>query len=145
MNRGLQYVLHVLVPLLVGGSIYIVWRAETLQMFRWFELAHLTGPLYTLREMYGGQSGWLPAWMLYSIPDAAWVYSFSMYFGLLWLDSNPRAAFSLAAAGPILGIGAEFGQALRIVPGTFDPADVLLLVVASIASTIVLIFKIERR
>ncbi|MFY9821038.1 MAG: hypothetical protein WAM82_06635 [Thermoanaerobaculia bacterium] len=143
MIRGLQYILHVVGPLLIGGIIYMIWRAETLQMFRWFEFVHLESAIYTLREMYGGQGGQLPTWLLYSLPDAAWTYSLSMYMGLLWIDTSPRVAFSLAAIGPTLGIGAELGQALRIVPGTFDLADILLSAAAFIVSIMVLFSKKE--
>jgi hypothetical protein len=139
MRRGLQYILHVVVPLLIGGIIYMVWRTETLQMFRWFELVQMDSTIHTLREMYGGQGGQLPTWFLYSLPDAAWTYSFSMYMGLVWIDTSPRVAFSLAAIGPILGIGVELGQALRIVPGTFDLTDILSSTAASITSILVLV------
>lgn len=139
MRRSLQYTLHVVVPLFMGGVIYMVWRTEALQMFRWFEFAHLESSIYTFREMYGGQGGQLPAWLLYSLPDAAWTYSFSMYMGLAWIDTSPRAALSLALIGPTLGIGSELGQALRIVPGTFDLSDILLSAVASIVAITVLI------
>ena len=34
--------------------------------------------------------------------------------------------------GPILGIGAELGQLLLIIPGTFDIMDLFLCIIASI-------------
>lgn len=32
---------HVLLPLLVGGLIYLAWRSQTLLMFRWAEVTGL--------------------------------------------------------------------------------------------------------
>lgn len=138
MRRSIQYTVHVVVPLLVGGIIYITWRSETLRMFGWFESVQLDGAVYGLRDMYGGQVSQLPMWLLYSLPDAVWVYSFAMYMGLVWVDTNPRVAFSLSAIGPTLGIGGELGQAFGIVPGTFDVVDLLLLLAVSVIALVYL-------
>ena len=139
MDRSLQYILHVVIPLLIGGAIYIIWRSETLQMFRWLEFVDLDSPVNKLRDIYGGQNGQLPQWLLYSLPDAAWLYSFAMYMGLVWIDAKPRVVFSFMAIGPTLGLGGELGQGFRVVPGTFDLVDLIFLCVASILAALVVI------
>jgi hypothetical protein len=136
--RGVKYTAHVVIPLLVGGAIYVVGRSRALRMFTWFEALHLDGFVQSLRDSYGAQFATLPAWILFSLPDGAWVYSFALSMGLLWIDTNPRAALSLAAIGPALGIGGELGQLASIVPGTFDVTDLLVSSAAAIAAMLFL-------
>jgi hypothetical protein len=138
MWRAIKYTAHVVLPLLVGGIIYVIGRSRTLWMFTWFEGLHLDGFVKSLRGAYGAQFATLPAWILFSLPDGAWVYSFALYMGLIWIDTHPRAALSLAALGPAFGIGGELGQLARIVPGTFDVTDLFLSAAASVAALLFL-------
>jgi hypothetical protein len=66
----------------------------------------------------------MPSWMLYSLPDAAWASCGVFLFAALWSGScHPSRHFWVLLA-PTLTIGGEVAQFFRLLPGTFDIADV---------------------
>ena len=75
----------------------------------------------------------IPKWMIFSLPDALWVYSLTAFMIITWND-NPMSknAMFWMSLGPILGIAPEFGQKIGIVSGTFDLVDLLFIIIASI-------------
>ncbi len=133
---------HVIAPILLGGAVYVLWRTETLVMFRWFEMAGLSDWVSAARRMAANlDSVSFPGWFLYSFPDAAWVYSFSMFIGLLWCDvASPKLVVALMLTGPVLAIAGEAGQAFGAVPGTFDVVDLGLSATAALVA-----FKIVKK
>jgi hypothetical protein len=119
--------LALVAPLLLGGLVYVVFRAESLLMFRWFDAFGLGPAVAWLRVSLGGAGAALPRWFVFSFPDAAWVFSMTALLGVVWRarlgTAEARAWMSL---GLLLGAGAELGQAVGLVPGTFDIVDLTL-------------------
>ncbi len=126
------YFLHVILPLIVGGLIYVTWRSKDLWMFSWFAESGLSSCIDAWREIFSSYQNEIPEWVLYSLPDGLWVYSFSMYMGLLWRNASRVLSLYLMLLGPCLGFGGEIGQAIGLVPGIFDPVDLNLIILASI-------------
>ncbi len=120
--------LHVMLPLLIGGGIYIGFRSESLLLFQWIE--HLGGiHLVTeLRALTTEIS--LPNWVIYSLPDALWLYAFTYSILLIWEKQMHQISLGWLAIVFILGIGNELGQFYGIIPGTFDPIDLGLSILA---------------
>ena len=127
------FAISVAVPVVVGGTVYILWRSETLLMFRWFDVLGLTAGIQHLRDFSAPLGTRLPEWVLYSLPDALWVYGFTVFMGLLWAPVSTRAAFCAMLVPLTLGLGGEIGQAVGIVCGCFDPIDLMLCSCASLA------------
>jgi hypothetical protein len=75
----LRTLLHVFLPLLVGTSIYTLRRSRQLLVFKWYEVIRLSGVVAFLRHAAHPLRQILPPIVLYSIPDALWVYSFNPY------------------------------------------------------------------
>ena len=133
----LRTLLHVIFPLLVGTSIYTLWRSRQLLVFRWYEVVRLSGVVAFVRHAAHPFRRIIPPIVLYSIPDALWVYSFTAALALLWRnDSNslPRAGWLLLPSA--LGLAGEFGQAVHLVPGTFDFSDVLCYLVGGVLGSV---------
>jgi hypothetical protein len=127
----------VYLPILIGGGIYSLWRSKQLMVFRWYRWVGLTTAVEIARERLAGIKHFIPAPILYSLPDALWVYSFTALMYLLWLDEPPGYERALWILLPVsMGIGAEFGQLLKVVPGTFDWSDVLAYVAAFVSASI---------
>jgi hypothetical protein len=128
---------HVLLPLLVGASIYTLWRSRHLLVFGWYRatgLGHLVE--YVRHVAYPFRSA-VPQVILYSLPDALWVYSFTAALALIWRfesKSLPRLIWLLIPS--VLAVGAEFGQALHLVPGTFDLSDIISYIIAGVLGSI---------
>lgn len=111
---------------MLGALIYITLRSETLVMFSWAQHLGVDELISSLRTRASGLRP-VPGWIRYSLPDAAWAYSFAAALRLAWLSAPCRtAAFFWTALGPMLAIVAELGQAIGVVPGTFDSCDLTL-------------------
>lgn len=127
--------IHVVLPLAIGGFIYLAWRVDSLLMFSWCSrlgvyplVAIMRHNLYTLRCC-------LPGWVLYSLPDALWVYSATAFQRIVW--QHHRGSWISSAwvsIPPSLAIGGELGQLAGIIPGTFDFYDLTLCLLATIGA-----------
>ena len=62
----------------------------------------------------------IPVAVLYSAPDGAWAYAMTACFARMWRNEPLHSLLAWALLGPALAIGSEVGQALGVVPGTFD-------------------------
>lgn len=61
---------HVLVPLAIGGAIYVSWRAPTLLVFKWARALGLAPAVTEWRATVEPLRNAMPAWALFSLPDA---------------------------------------------------------------------------
>lgn len=116
--------LHVLVPLLIGGLIYICWRGPDLLMFGWFKAIGLEPLVIKLETAGTGVAPLLPSWIIFSLPDGLWVYALTAFFVRVWSGikaSRIRTLF--LSLSLVLGAGSELGQLAHLVPGTFDWID----------------------
>lgn len=124
--------LNVVLPLGLGSLIYLGWRTSNLKMFAWVDSLGFAGPVSALREVLSGFLPSLPGWVLYSLPDAVWVYSFTAANWLIWGASDSRERWFWLALGVLLGGGLELGQWASLLPGTFDPTDLFLIFLATL-------------
>ncbi len=124
------------VPLLIGGVVYVLWRAPSLLMFEWFDYLGLAPLIGLLRAALSGVGNQLPGWILYSWPDAAWAMSGVMIFACIWRGSQSHARHAWIFLAPSLAIGSELAQCLGLLPGTFDPADLISCCLARLAAVV---------
>lgn len=122
---------HVALPILIGGMIYVCWRVDHLFMFSWFDTLGLTPVVESIRGWAAPARPWVPDWILYSVPDGTWVYACVAFFGRLWREGPRWAQVLWIGIGPALAIGGELGQIPGWVPGTWDWADTACYVVAA--------------
>ena len=116
---------HVLTPIAGGTAIYVLWRSPTLLVFRWLETMHLNGVVDMARHIALPIRGFIPKWVLYSLPDALWVYSLMYYMRIVWSGVASRIAWVWISSGLSLIVAAEIGQALEVIRGRFDVYDLL--------------------
>jgi hypothetical protein len=134
--------LHVFLPLFLGGFIYILFRSESLLMFKWFNLLSVDGLIHHLRIQVVPYRHFVPEFIIFSFPDGIWLYSLTVVMGGLWHNASISTRLFWISIGPILGIGGEFGQIFGFVPGTFDYNDLLVCFSATLGA-LVLIKKKE--
>jgi hypothetical protein len=122
---------NALFPFVLGFAIYTLWRSTKLLMFRGYQQADLYPFILALRAHTSGVKHLIPGPILYSVPDALWVYGATAALGYLWLSHPGRYKRLFWTLLPVsIGVGSEFGQLFRLVPGTFDWMDVSCYVVA---------------
>lgn len=139
MNRNIKIILTVFLPLLIGGLAYILFRADSLLMFRWFDNIGLGETIKTFRQSIGHSI--FPAWMIYSLPDALWIFSFTSFMLIIWRQKFSAQSIPWIFIAPTIGLLSEIGQAFHFVRGTFDVTDLTLIL---IASTLPFISKIKQ-
>jgi hypothetical protein len=93
--RPTFFIFNSILPLVLGGLIYICWRAKTIWMFDWFRMFGLVANIDHLRSISAPISNLLPQWIIYSLPDGLWVYSLTAFMAMLWLEARPSGFLSL--------------------------------------------------
>ncbi len=136
--------LHVVLPVAMGAAIYVAWRSPSLNLFRWLEFLGLSAAAFELRAILAGVREFLPRTILFSGPDALWVYALTSAMLLIW--RGPTRAHSVRAwlwisAGFTISFVTELGQALGRFPGTFDSADLA----CSFAAALLAIWILRRK
>ena len=119
-------------PLILGAFIYVIYRSETLYFFTWINKVGLTDTVENLRSNRYLQEIKFPIWVKFSLPDALWLFSFNYILLIFWkFDLNRDSAIWLFLSSSI-GILSEIGQLIELLPGTFDPFDLGLLLIATL-------------
>jgi len=124
-------------PIFVGGVIYLMFRSQDMLMFQWADMLGLTNALNSARVDLAPIGSHLPDFVLYCVPDGAWVFACTAFFARLWPDGPIWMRVGWIGIGSVLAIGGELGQAIGFVPGTFDPLDILAYTVAAITGVLV--------
>lgn len=118
--------LHVVLPVAMGAAIYVAWRSPSLNLFRWLDFLGLSSAAFALRALLGGVREFLPRILLFSGPDALWVYALTSAMLLIWRGpTRSIRAWLWISAGFTISFVTELGQALDRFPGTFDSADLV--------------------
>lgn len=76
----------------------------------------------------------LPAWVIFSLPDALYTYALAAFVLLIWRRANLWLGVAVS-----IGILPEIGQGVGLVPGIFDPVDLGLKIIAFSTACLLLI------
>ena len=136
MKRKLLYG-HIL-SLLTGGLIYILFRTTSLKMFRWFDNLGLTEIITIARNITLKYSNQLPNWIKFSLPDGLWIFSYVCLLLLIWSDSELKKSIPWVLIVPAVAILSEIGQLPEIVPGTYDPIDLIFYLLGTITPFLII-------
>lgn len=137
MTRIKNIILFVLLPILIGGHIYIVSRPKSLKMFKWFENLSIDKLTNSIRNAFIHID--YPYWVKYNLPDLLWVFSFTSLMLIIW-DKKIITENILYIIFPVLvGILSEVGQLLGIINGTFDIIDILFYAIGFLLSILIFI------
>lgn len=118
--------------LAAGSLLYILFRPESLLMFRWAESLGLSSSIDSLRTGAHSLELHLPMWTVYSLPYALWVLAYMLAIDIIWGDTQPFARHVWFWSIPVAAISSEFAQSLHWIPGRFDLTDVTSIVIASV-------------
>ena len=100
-------------------------------MFSWAHDLGMSSYVDGLRESAYPMMAFVPDWVRFSLPDAAWVYSMTAVYSALWSEPEDVEGYFWIFLGLFLGLGGEFGQLFGVVPGTFDYMDVVVMCIAT--------------
>lgn len=134
------FILHSVFPILLGGLIYCCFRSTSLRMFGWFSAIGLIDILKYVRESTDVFNAILPKWVIFSLPDGLWMYSFTSTLLIYWNNQNINYWLLIPFSA---GIITEILQLFNIFPGTFDIIDLIFLTLGFTLSKVLInnIFK----
>lgn len=123
----------------MGSLIYVCWRSETLVMFTWFNALGIASPIEALRNTTLRYLYLLPSWFLFSLPNALWLFSGLIIFDAIWGPTISLNKLLWLSILWIVATGVEVGQALKLLPGTFDYNDIALMFIASLCALMIIL------
>jgi glycopeptide antibiotics resistance protein len=109
----------------LGSMIYICFRPGSLAVFAWAEAVGLEQAVGALRQLCAPIGPHVPEPVIHSLPGALWAGAFALAMGTIWRATPIRRAWPYLSTVPALALGSEVGQGLSLLPGTFDPIDLI--------------------
>lgn len=134
-TRSIKVIIS-LIALTIGSLIYIIFRSDSLLMFKWFDAINLTSIINDLRGSYSQVP--LYSWIKYSMPAGLWLFSYMYIIDAIWEKEYISLKRAFLWTLPIIAILSEFLQLCNILPGTFDVLDLISYL---LAITLYLIIK----
>ncbi len=118
-RRLMLFLLHVALPIVLGGVIYIAFRDRGILLF---------DCLTSLGLSNAASPAQIPILdpLFCSLPDGLWVYAYGSWMRLIWKKKTWWCKLPLT-----LALGSEVGQYVHWVPGSFDLLDVFFYVFAN--------------
>jgi hypothetical protein len=121
-----SYFLLSAIALLAGGIIYILFRTSEPVFFNWIRAAGFDNWLSFARNSSLSLTPFLPKWVVYSLPNGLWAFSYALLITVIWRGSNSWLKYFWMASIPILVLGFEILQLAGFIPGTFCIQDIAL-------------------
>jgi hypothetical protein len=125
------YIGHIF-TLLCGSIVYILFRTSNLVMFNWFKKLNILSLIEAVRKHTTPYTNILPNFILYSLPDGLWLFSYLSLILYLWKNEIKNENLFWIFIIPVISILSEFGQLIKLVPGIFDIVDLLMYLVGTI-------------
>jgi len=123
--KNYKPLLLVILPVLIGTAIYVIWRPDTLIVFQWARALGLLPIVNSSRQALAEGYKFVPSWVIYSLPNALWIFSYAIVISYLWRSKEKGIVRTMWLLSPIiLGVGYEFMQLIRVIPGTFCQFDI---------------------
>src|SRR5882672_6551915 len=88
--RAAMLSLHVVFPTLLGGAVYLLWRADSLRLFSWLDALGLNKLIQELRSAAYPIRTHLPVWTIFSVPAGLWMYSLVAGLRVIWRHDKSR-------------------------------------------------------
>jgi hypothetical protein len=129
LSTGYFYLLHICLSafaLLAGGIIYIIFHSSEPLFFSWINSTGAIHWINIIRNSSLSLSKFLPEWIVYSLPNGLWAFSYSLLITGIWSGSKSSLRYFWFASIPLVVLGFEFLQFARLIPGTFCLQDIAL-------------------
>ena len=125
------YALYVCLPLAVAVAIYSLFRIDPPPLLR----------LFWHRKPIQISSDF--DWLVFNLPDGLWAFGFMSFLILVCRNDSKAVRICYYAAGLTLMIALEAVQG-RLIPGTFDPMDLIAIVIGVCLSGLLLRRRLRR-
>lgn len=135
----------VVLPLVLGGAFYVFFRPRRAWFTARLEDVAVLGPAVTKVRTFTTPIGRaLPHVVLDTAPDLAWSFALGALLAIVWRGRHARARAVWCVLGLAFALGYEVAQGWHLVPGTFDPFDLVAEAVGYVAGWAALSARSER-
>lgn len=97
-----------LVSLIIGSSIYLLFRDKDLLIFKWLDCLKLMPLINMLRKRYSDIH--IYDCVKYNLPASLWFLSYMLIIDIIWGETNKNLKKYFILLMPILSILSEFMQ-----------------------------------
>lgn len=124
-NKNLiKLIIHVFFPLAAGSFIYIYLRCSNV-----FFVEIVESICCLSQNKYACEKEIVADWIIFNLPDGLWVYSLTSLMIIIW-KNHTWQSLGWICSGLLIAIISEFCQAIGILPGTYDPVDIVFYLLA---------------
>ncbi len=120
------YIYLSVLAILLGGVIYILFRASEPIFFNWIRAIGLDSWLDFARGKSHSSGLNLPAWIVFSLPNGLWAFAYAFLLTVVWWRNRSWLKYFWMTSIPLLVLGYEILQYAGIIPGTFCMQDIAL-------------------
>lgn len=118
-----------LFSMFIGGLIYLLWRPPTLLMFSWCKSVGIFEFIQQMRSTLCFIKDYLPAWFVYSLPQALWCFSGLCCIHAIWINKTQTHECFWLAITLALPILTEIMQLFHVISGTYDIVDLVFVLI----------------
>jgi hypothetical protein len=130
-------ILFCTMSMLLGGLIYILFRIAEPAFFKWIPSDVLDGWFNFARGISLGLRYFLPAWIIYSLPNGLWAFSYALIITHIWWHRESGLKYFWLSCILFVVTGFEILQYAGIIPGTFCVQDLAMGITGLITGIIV--------
>jgi len=120
------YIILATTSLFSGGLIYLFLRPSNQLFYQWFGFSEMESWHFLVKDKLLFLNHFLPDWLIYSLPNGLWAFSYTLLIVTIWKGSKSAAKYFWLASIPILILGYELLQLTGFHSGTFCLQDILL-------------------
>jgi hypothetical protein len=113
------------VALLFGGLIYIFLRPSEYLFFGLPKFFGLDKWINFNNQFSNSLYQILPDWFIYSLPNGLWAFVYSLLIAGIWWNTKSFIRYFWLGTIPILILGWEIFQLIKILPGTYSMGDII--------------------
>ncbi len=125
MSARRRFAALVAAPLLLGAAVYVFLRPSEAWFVRVLGDSPLGAPIHRVRAVTVPIGAYVPSFVLDAAPDLAWAFVVGAFLALVWRERPGTSARAWFGAGLAATLGYEIAQRFHLVPGTFDPLDLV--------------------
>jgi len=125
VQRKYISILLALLPLSIGGLIYICFRNENILLFYWMKIFNIN---YSILRQVNLDDNVITSYITYSLPNGLWILSALLLFNI-FLEKKYLIIYSIVFI--FISITIEISQLYGIISGTFDILDIFTILLFS--------------
>lgn len=130
-----------ILSLFLGLVIYLLFRTSSLKIFNWLNYFNIDFLNSSIRLNAFTYSKLVPQWILFSLPDGLWTFSYVCLMLYIWNFKISLQSIIWITLIPFIAVFSEIGQAFNLIQGTFDYLDLFFYILGMVLPLAYLFIK----